>query len=244
MASRVKKLLVVEDDENTKDYLKSVLENKGFSVDAVTTAEDALDLAQKGRYAAYVVDILLPKMDGKALLKRLRDSGDETPVLFVTALDEVQDRVKGLELGADDYIVKPFSPEELVARVKAVIRRAKSDVVLHVRTGNLEIDRVDRRVTYKGKRVDLTQREYQLLDYFVMHPGTVLTRDQISREVWGIPYTGESNFVDVYVRHLRQKIWDKDESQIKTVRGEGYMFVHEPEEAKARRAKKRATAKR
>jgi len=239
MASRVKRILVVEDDDSTRDYLTSVLEEKGFTVDAVATAEEGLELARKGRYAAYVLDIILPKMDGRTMLRRLREEGDETPVLFLTALDEVEDRVRGLEIGADDYIVKPFSYEELVARLKAVIRRAKSDVLLRVSIGDLEIDRVERRVTYKGRAIDLTQREYQLLDYMVLHPGVVLTREQISKDVWGLPYTGESNFVDVYVRHLRQKIWDKDESQIKTVRGEGYMFA-EPEEAKGKRGRKRA----
>lgn len=227
MGEEKKKILVVEDEEDVLNLLGQGLQEKGFEVDLVKTGEEAMEKAKagQGNYALFLLDIVLPKMDGRELLKKLRDDGNTTPVLFLTAKDKVEDRVSGLEIGADDYIVKPFDFNELVARIHAVMRRVASQEKLSIKIGQLQVDRVERHVQYKGKKVDLTQREYQLLDFFLKHRGMVLTRDQISRGVWGLSYTGESNFVDVYVRHLRQKIWDKEESRIKTVRGKGYMFA-------------------
>jgi DNA-binding response OmpR family regulator len=237
MTAVTKKVLVVEDEESIRELLTVSLGEQGFEVETAADGEEGLRKAktERGNYVAYVLDIMLPKLDGRDMLVRLREQGDTTPVLFLTAMDRVEDRVAGLEVGADDYLVKPFAVEELVARVKALVRRARVETELNVRVGDLFVNRVDRKVLYAGKPVDLTQREYQLLDYFLRHESQVLSREQISRDVWGLSYTGESNFVDVYVRHLRQKIWDKDESQIRTVRGRGYMLVEavepgEPEE--------------
>ncbi|HAK95647.1 MAG TPA: DNA-binding response regulator [Planctomycetes bacterium] len=220
------KLLIVEDEESLREFLRAGLTERGFKVDLAVDGKEGLARAKagKGRYAVYILDIVLPKMDGRDMVKTLRGAGDETPVLFLTAMDKIEDRVMGLEIGADDYVVKPFALEELVARLHALIRRSHIEGELSIKCGDLSVDRVERRVLYKGSRVDLTQREYQLLDYFIRHRGEVLSREQISRDVWGLTYTGESNFVDVYVRHLRQKIWDKEESQIRTVRGRGYLI--------------------
>ncbi len=220
------KILVVEDEESLREFLRAGLSERGFKVDLASDGKEGLTRAKggRGRYAAYVLDIVLPKMDGRDMVKALRAGGDETPVLFLTAMDKVEDRVTGLEIGADDYVVKPFALEELVARIHALIRRSHIEGELSVKCGDLSVDRVERKVLFKGNRVDLTQREYQLLDYFIRHRGEVLSREQISRDVWGLTYTGESNFVDVYVRHLRQKIWENEESQIKTVRGRGYLL--------------------
>ncbi len=220
------KLLVVEDDESMRVFLSAGLSERGFKVDLAVDGKDGLARAKagKGRYAVYILDIMLPKVDGRELVKALRAAGDSTPVLFLTAMGKTEDRVLGLEIGADDYVVKPFELEELVARLNAFIRRSHIEGELSIRCGDLSVDRVERRVMFKDTRIDLTQREYQLLDYFIRHPGEVLSREQISRDVWGLSYTGESNFVDVYVRHLRQKIWDKEESQIRTVRGRGYLM--------------------
>ncbi len=231
MTAQPTRILVVEDEESIRDFLSVGLKEKGFEVDTAVDGEEGLAKAkaERGRYAVYVLDIMLPKLDGKEMVVRMREEGDTTPVLFLTAMDRVEDRISGLELGADDYLVKPFAFEELTARIRALIRRAKSESDLTVTVGDLYVDRVERKVTYQGRAVDLTQREYQLLDYFLRHQGTVLSRDQISRDVWGLSYTGESNFVDVYVRHLRQKIWDKEESQIRTIRGRGYMLTAEDE---------------
>jgi two-component system copper resistance phosphate regulon response regulator CusR len=236
MTAQPKRILVVEDEESIRDFLSIGLKEKGFEVDTAVDGEEGLAKAEadRGRYAVYVLDIMLPKLDGKEMVVRLREQGDATPVLFLTALDRVEDRISGLELGADDYLVKPFAFEELTARIRALIRRAKSETDLTVRVGELFVDRVERKVVYAGRPVELTQREYQLLDYFLRHQGVVLSRDQISRDVWGLSYTGESNFVDVYVRHLRQKIWDKEDSQIQTVRGRGYVLAdQEAKEAEA-----------
>ncbi len=220
------KILIVEDEESLREFLRAGLAERGFKVDLAVDGKEGLARAKagKGRYAVYVLDIVLPKMDGRDMVKAMRAAGDETPVLFLTAMDKVEDRVMGLEIGADDYVVKPFALEELVARIHALIRRSHIEGELSIKCGDLAVDRVERRVLYKGNRIDLTQREYQLLDYFIRHRGEVLSREQISRDVWGLTYTGESNFVDVYVRHLRQKIWDKEESQIRTVRGRGYLI--------------------
>ena len=221
-AQAVKKILVVEDEESIRDFLSVGLREKGFEVDVASDGEEGLARAKAESYAVYVLDIMLPKIDGREMVVRLREEGDSTPVLFLTAMDRVEDRISGLEIGADDYLVKPFAFEELTARIRALIRRSESESDLTVTVGDLTVDRVERKVVFKGAPVELTQREYQLLDYFLRHQGMVLSRDQISRDVWGLSYTGESNFVDVYVRHLRQKIWDKEESQIRTVRGRGY----------------------
>lgn len=226
-AQAPRRILVVEDEESIRDFLSVGLTEKGFQVETACDGEEGLAKAKADKYAVYVLDIMLPRLDGKELVVRLRELGDATPVLFLTAMDRVEDRISGLEIGADDYLAKPFAFEELTARIRALIRRSESDTDLTVKVGELSVDRVDRKVVYKGRPVELTQREYQLLDYFIRHRGTVLSRDQISRDVWGLSYTGESNFVDVYVRHLRQKIWDKEDSQIRTVRGRGYMLTEE-----------------
>ena len=185
-AQAQKKILVVEDEESIRDFLSVGLTEKGFQVETACEGEEGLAKAKADKYAVYVLDIMLPRLDGKEMVVRLRELGDATPVLFLTAMDRVEDRISGLEIGADDYLAKPFAFEELTARIRALIRRSESDTDLTVKVGELSVDRVERKVLYRGRNVELTQREYQLLDYFIRHRGTVLSRDQISRDVWGL----------------------------------------------------------
>ncbi len=242
--NKKKKILVVEDEKDVLSLLEKGLKEKGFAVDSAVDGEEALQKAKEERseYTLYIFDIVLPKLDGREVVKHLRSEEDMTPVLFLTAMDKVEDMVEGLEIGADDYMVKPFDFEELIARVKALIRRAGQQEGLYTNIGKLWVDRVDRVVTYDDREIELTQREYQLLDFFLRHREMVLTREQISKGVWKLSYTGESNFVDVYVRHLRQKIWRERESPIRTVRGKGYMFsmeIYEREQEKKKKKKKK-----
>jgi two-component system, OmpR family, copper resistance phosphate regulon response regulator CusR len=223
------RLLVVEDERKTGEYLKKGFEESGFAVDVANNGVDGLHLALEGGYELIVLDVMLPGLDGWGVIKQLR-AKCATPVLFLTARDDVDDRVKGLELGADDYLIKPFAFVELLARVRTLLRRGPVREVEHLKIGDLEIDVIRRRVKRAGRRIDLTPREFALLHLLATRQGEVLTRTQIASSVWDMNFDSDTNVVEVAIRRLRVKIDDADSPKlIHTVRGMGYVIdVNEP----------------
>jgi len=219
------KILVVEDEPKTASYLRNGLSENGFVVDVSGRGDDALHLGLTGLYGLIILDVLLPHRDGWSVLSSLRAAGNSTPVLFLTARDAVQDRVKGLELGADDYLVKPFAFSELLARVRSVLRRGPARQPEMLRTADLEINLVRRQAVRGGRRLDLTPKEFLLLSLFVRRKGEVLSRTFIAEQVWDMNFDPGTNVVDVHVRRLRSKVDDPfDRKLIRTVRGMGYVL--------------------
>lgn len=220
------KILIVEDEYKTGSYLKQGLTESGFTVDLAGTGTDGLYLAQTGDYDLLLLDVMLPGMDGWQVLARLRQAGKDMPVLFLTAKDQVDDRVKGLELGADDYLVKPFAFSELLARVRSLLRRGRNATEASVlQAADLELDILRRRVTRAGRRVELTAREFALLELLVRRQGEVLPRSLIASQVWDMNFDSDTNVIDVAVRRLRAKVDDDFELKlIRTVRGMGYVL--------------------
>ena len=221
------KILIVEDEPKTGDYLKQGLVEAGFNVDLVRDGMDGLHFGMTEAYDLIVLDVMLPGLDGWRVLQALRKAGKEMPVLFLTAKDSVDDRVKGLELGADDYLVKPFAFEELLARIRALLRRGRVQDVLRFVVADLEADRVTRRVTRGDRDVELTAREYELLDYLLLHQGRVVSREMLARDVWHevARATPLDNVIDVHIARLRRKI-DNGHGHplIHTVRGVGFVL--------------------
>lgn len=199
------KLLLIEDDEDIVHVIRRGLESASYNVDIALDGQSGLDLARSGQYAAIILDIMLPGTDGWEICRELRQSKDPTPILILTAMDTVQDRVKGLELGADDYLVKPFDFRELVARVSALLRRDKTNRPAVIRVADLEIDIRQNSVTRAGKEISLTPREFVLLKGLAQRSGQVLTRDTIQERIW-MEDSSTSNTVDVRVAQLRKKI--------------------------------------
>jgi two-component system copper resistance phosphate regulon response regulator CusR len=218
------RILIVEDEKKTAAYLRRGLAENGFAVDVADEGETGLQRAREGSYDLIILDVMLPERDGWSVLAQLRREGRKTPVLFLTARDAVPDRVKGLELGADDYLVKPFAFSELLARVRSVLRRsAGSHDVLRI--ADLEIDLVRDRATRAGQPLDLTPMEFALLALFVHRAGEVLSRPLLAQQAWDMQYTGDTNIVDVHVRRLRAKVDDPfPRKLIHTVRGAGYVL--------------------
>jgi len=218
------RLLVIEDEPKTGDYLKKGLEESGFTVDTAENGIDGLHLALEENYDLIVLDVMLPGLDGWGVLKRLRAKKD-VPVLFLTARDGLEERVKGLELGGDDYLLKPFAFVELLARVRTLLRRGPPRDVEHMQIGDLEIDAIRRRVRRKGQRIDLTPREFSLLQLLARRRGEVLSRTQIASYVWDMNFDSDTNVVEVAIRRLRAKIDDEHATKlIHTVRGMGYVL--------------------
>ncbi len=224
------KILIAEDEPKTGNYLRRGLSEAGYVVDLVDNGLDGLHLAMDGGYDLIVLDVMLPGMDGWQVLRNLRTGGHETPVLFLTARDHVEDRVKGLELGADDYLVKPFSFSELLARVRTILRRgSKNTEVTLLKAADLELDLLRRRVTRAGKRIDLTAKEFGLLELLLRRQGEVLPRSLIASQVWDMNFDSDTNVIDVAIRRLRAKVDDAFEPKLlQTVRGMGYLL--EPSE--------------
>ena len=217
------RLLIVEDEPKTGDYLKKGLSEHGYAVDVARTGPDGLHLALETDYDLILLDVMLPVLNGWQLLGMLREM-KETPVLFLTARDQVDDRVKGLELGADDYLVKPFAFSELLARVRALLKRGKHPATETLSLADLEIDPIKRRVTRAGQRVELTAKEYALLLLFLRRQTEVLSRTFIAEQVWDMNFDSDTNVVDVAVRRLRAKIDDPfAQKLIHAVRGVGYV---------------------
>ncbi len=220
------KILVVEDEAKTGDYLKQGLGEAGFIVDLARNGLDGLHLALTEAYDLAILDVMLPGIDGWQVLQGIRRAGKELPVLFLTARDQVDDRVRGLELGADDYLVKPFAFAELLARVRTLLRRgSKSREPENLRVADLELDLLRRRVIRAGKRIDLTAREFALLELLLRRRGEVLPRSLIASQVWDMNFDSDTNVVEVAVRRLRAKVDDDFEPKlIRTARGMGYVL--------------------
>ena len=218
-------ILVVEDDKKTAAYLQKGLSENGFVVDVAYEGEDGLHLAQTGQYDLVILDVMLPEKDGWSVMTEIRRSHKQTPVLFLTARDSVQDRVRGLELGADDYLVKPFAFSELLARVHSILRRGSARQPEVIRVADLEIHLLRHKAMRGGKRLDLTPKEFALLSFLARRTGEVLSRTLISEQVWEMNFDSDTNVVDVAVRRLRRKVDDPfDKKLIHTVRGVGYVL--------------------
>jgi two-component system copper resistance phosphate regulon response regulator CusR len=220
------KILVVEDEQKTGDYLKQGLVEAGFVVDLLRNGVDGLHHALNDSYDLMVLDVMLPGMDGWRVLQEVRKAGKDFPVLFLTARDQVDDRVRGLELGADDYLVKPFAFSELLARVRTLLRRGnKSKETDILKAADLELDLVRRRASRSGKRIDLTAKEFALLELLLRRQGEVLPRSLIASQVWDMNFDSDTNVIEVAVRRLRAKVDDGfDPKLIRTARGMGYVL--------------------
>ncbi len=220
------RLLYVEDEPALLQVTAKRLKAEGYGVDACMDGEEALDFIEMTDYDAIILDIMLPGRDGLSILRQMRAQGNHTPVLLLTARDTIADRVAGLDTGADDYLVKPFSFEELSARIRVLLRRTAQDTASSLLTAaDLTMDLNTRRVTRGGQEIPLSQKEYAVLEYLLRNQGAVLTRDQIEQHVWSYDFEGGSNVVDVYIRYVRKKIDANHEPKlIHTVRGMGYVL--------------------
>jgi len=222
------RVMVVEDERRMALHIARALGEDSFAVDVAHDGEQALNLALASDYDAIVLDLMLPRLDGLSVCRHLRQVGKQVPVLMLSARDMVEDRVGGLDAGADDYLVKPFAMQELLARVRALVRRQAREVLPVLKVGDLEVDRATRRVRRGTRDINLTQKEYQLLEYLMRRPSVVHTRTMIAEHVWNFALDQASNVVDVYVKHLRDKIDDRQQpdapSFIQSVRGVGYVL--------------------
>jgi two-component system copper resistance phosphate regulon response regulator CusR len=222
------KILIVEDEDKTGEFLQQGLNESGFNTDLACNGVDGLHLAltQVDSYDLIILDVMLPGLDGWKVLETLRLSGKEMPVLFLTARDQVEDRVKGFELGADDYLVKPFAFSELLARIRSLLRRSRSKsepTVLSI--ADLELDLLRRRVTRAGLRIDLTAKEFLLLELFMRRQGEVLSRSLIASQVWDMNFDSDTNVIEVAIRRLRSKVDEPyNPKLIHTLRGMGYVL--------------------
>ena len=224
------RILIVEDEQKTAAYLKKGLAENGFAVDVATTGDDGLHYSLTMQHDLIILDVMLPEVDGWTILSRLRGQGNMTPVLFLTARDKVQDRVKGLELGADDYLVKPFAFSELLARIRVIIRRGPQTKQEKLTIADLALDLLAHKVTRAGAAIDLTQKEFMLLSLLMQRSGQVLSRTMIAEQVWDINFDSDTNVVDVAIRRLRTKVDDPYEKKlIHTVRGVGYVLEERDE---------------
>ncbi len=219
------RILVVEDERKAAEYLRKGLTESGCVVDVATNGDDGLHLATTEHYDLIVLDVMMPERDGWSVLAALRRAGRQTPVLFLTACDTVPDRVKGLEMGADDYLLKPFAFSELLARVRSILRRGPTRQPETLRVLDLELDLPRHKATRAGQRLDLTPKEFALVSLLARRKGEVLTRTLIAELVWEMHFDSDSNVVDVAVRRLRAKVDDPFERKlIRTVRGVGYVL--------------------
>jgi two-component system copper resistance phosphate regulon response regulator CusR len=219
------RILIVEDEKKTANYLKKGLVENGYVVDVAEDGEDGLHLATTGDYDLVVLDIMLPERDGWSIITEIRRAGKQTPVLFLTARDSVADRVKGLEMGADDYLVKPFAFSELLARVRSILRRGPARQPEVLKIADLELDLVKHKASRAGQRLDLTPKEFALLSLLVRRAGEALSRTLIAEQVWDMNFDSDNNVIDVAIRRLRRKMDDPyPRKLVHTVRGVGYVL--------------------
>jgi two component transcriptional regulator, winged helix family len=219
------KILLAEDEVDLNNVVTRYLKKNGYSVDSVLDGEEALDYLEYSEYDLVILDIMMPKVDGFEVIKKLRNKGNHTSVLMLTARDSADDKVKGLDLGADDYIVKPFDFNELLARIRAVVRRKYGNSSNKLVIGDLILDTSEKSVTRAGKQIELTGKEYEVLEYLMQSKNRILSREQIKEHVWDFDYEGDSNIIDVLIKNIRKKIDIEDGKQIiYTKRGLGYII--------------------
>lgn len=219
------RLLVAEDERDMNRLISERLRVENYSVDSCFDGEEALDYLEMTEYDGVILDIMMPKMDGIQVLKRLRRSGNHVPILLLTARDSVADRVGGLDAGADDYLVKPFAFEELLARIRVMLRKPAVVKSTVYSIENLELHVDTQQVFRNGKEISLSAKEFSLLRYMMQNAGIVLSRERLEQHIWNYDYVGGSNVIDVYIRYLRKKIDDGEEKKlIHTVRGAGYVI--------------------
>lgn len=222
------RLLVCEDERDLNDIISMKLSSDGYSVDSAYDGKEAIDILSYTEYDAVILDVMMPEADGFEVLKSLRAAGKNTPVLFLTARDTVEDRVKGLDIGANDYLIKPFSFEELAARIRTMTRTAVGSSTNVYEIADLRLDTGTQEVTRAGKEIKLSSKEYSLLQYLMINKGIVISREKIEDHIWNFDYDGGTNVVDVYISYLRKKIdGDHDTKLIHTYRGRGYTIKEE-----------------
>ncbi len=222
------RLLVIEDEEKVVNFVQRGLTAERYAVDVARDGAAGLELAQCYDYDLVILDLLLPRLDGTEVLRKIRRTNSQVPILILTARDAVQDKVTHFEAGADDYLTKPFAFAELLVRIKALLRRGATRQETILRVADIELDRLSQQVRRGGKRIELTSKEYSLLEYLMANAGRVLSRTMIIEHVWEQSFDGATNIVDVYVRHLRDKVGEgRDGSLIRTVRGVGYSIGDE-----------------
>jgi len=219
------RILVIEDEKKISDFIKRGLKEEGYAVDSAYDGENGLFMAKTNEYDLIILDLMLPKMDGIAVCRKLREEKNPAPVIMLTAKDTVRDKVAGLDSGADDYLTKPFAFEELLARVRAILRKKDSGQPEKLKAADLELDLYTHKVYRDGKEILLTAKEYALLEYLMRNAGSIVTRTMISEHVWDIDFDTFTNVIDVYVNYLRNKI-DAGHSKklIQTIRSRGYML--------------------
>ena len=219
------RILIAEDERNLNRILAKQLSDSGYAVDACFDGQEALDYLEAEPYDAIILDIMMPKMDGLTVLRKIRAKDIDTPVLFLTARDSIADRVKGLDAGADDYLTKPFAFEELLARVRVLIRKKSGNRTNTYTLADLSLDVNSHEVRRGDTPIALSSKEYAILEYMMLNKNIVLSRETLERNVWGYSYDGASNMIDVYIRYLRKKIDEGFEPKlIHTVRGAGYVL--------------------
>ena len=227
------RILLAEDERDLNRILTKKLQEEGYGVDSCMDGATALDYLEAADYDGAVLDVMMPRLDGFSLVKEMRERGIGTPVLFLTARDSVEDRVRGLDIGANDYLVKPFSMEELLARVRALLRPGGSAQSSVLAVSDLQLDLATHRVSRAGREIRLSAKEFALLAYLMRNPNRVLSREKIEDHIWSFAYEGGTNVVDVYIRYLRKKIDEDFEPKlIQTVRGYGYRLSGENDEEK------------
>ncbi|MCF8720193.1 heavy metal response regulator transcription factor [Nitrospina gracilis] len=219
------RILIVEDEKKVAGFIKKGLEEETYAVDVATDGEEGQNLAEMNHYDLIILDLMLPKIKGLDVLAHLRTKNINTPIILLTAKDSVEDKVTGLNQGADDYLTKPFAFSELLARIRSLLRRGQSETKTVLQVGDLTLDLVSHKVKRGGEEIELTGKEYSLLEYFMRNAGKVLTRTMIAEHVWDYNFDTFTNVIDVYVNHLRKKI-DKqyDHKLLHTLRGVGYVM--------------------
>ena len=219
------RILVVEDEKKIADFIKRGLKEEGYAVDTSNDGENGFFLAKTNEYDLIILDLMLPKLDGITVCKKLRDEKILVPIVMLTAKDAVKDKVTGLDAGADDYLTKPFAFEELLARIRAILRKKSEQKETKLQIGDLSLDLQTHKVARAGKNIELTSKEYALLEYLMRNSGKVVTRTMISEHVWDIDFDTFTNVIDVYINYLRNKIdSDSKKKLIQTVRGRGYIL--------------------
>ena len=219
------RILVIEDEVKIAQFIKRGLKEEGYAVDVANDGEEGHFLLSSNEYDAIILDLMLPKIDGLTLCRTLRKEGNQTPIIMLTAKDTVKDKVKGLDSGADDYLPKPFAFEELLARLRVLLRKKDSRVQTQLKVGDLSLDLLTHKVTRGDREIDLTVKEYALLEYLMRNAGNIVTRTMISEHVWDINFDTFTNVIDVYINYLRNKIDSGfPDKMIHTVRGKGYLL--------------------